>query len=156
MHTKDPTQTVHISRGMTKPTKWLCDQRRLISAWASAQSDQSLRCALSAYLRTQGIFMWTAKTLIRLGECPGWSESSLGAYSNFWFCHVAAHMCSQWCFRHSTKTFSIFSVTKFHLEIKCVTSLPSSSDSIRLWGSIQTQSHDTVVVASILSLILAF
>ena len=30
---------------MTKPTKWLCAQRRLRSAWASAQSDQSLRCA---------------------------------------------------------------------------------------------------------------
>ena len=29
---------------MTKPTKWLCTQRRLGSAWASAQSDQSLRC----------------------------------------------------------------------------------------------------------------
>ena len=29
---------------MTKPTKWLCAQRRLRSAWASAQSDQSLRC----------------------------------------------------------------------------------------------------------------
>ena len=25
--------------------------------------------------------MWTAKTLIRLGGCPGWSESSLGAYA---------------------------------------------------------------------------
>ena len=30
---------------MTKPTKWVCAQRRLRSAWASAQSDQSLRCA---------------------------------------------------------------------------------------------------------------
>ena len=28
---------------MTKPTMWLCAQRRLRSAWASAQSDQSLR-----------------------------------------------------------------------------------------------------------------
>ena len=32
---------------VTKPTKWLCAQRRLRSAWASAQSDQSLRCALN-------------------------------------------------------------------------------------------------------------
>ena len=30
---------------MSKPTKWLCAQRRLRSAWAFAQSDQSLRCA---------------------------------------------------------------------------------------------------------------
>ena len=36
-----------LSRDMTKPTKWVCAQRRLISAWASAQSDQSLRCALN-------------------------------------------------------------------------------------------------------------
>ena len=36
---------VYMSRDMTKPTKWLCAQRRLRSAWASAQSDQSLRCS---------------------------------------------------------------------------------------------------------------
>ena len=34
----------NMSRLRTKPTKWLCAQRRLRSAWASAQSDQSLRC----------------------------------------------------------------------------------------------------------------
>ena len=33
-----------MSRDMTKPTKWLCTQGRLRSAWASAQSDQSLCC----------------------------------------------------------------------------------------------------------------
>ena len=37
---------VYMSRDMTKPTKWLCAQRRLRSAWASAQSDQS---SLSAW-----------------------------------------------------------------------------------------------------------
>ena len=37
--------------------------------------------------------MRTAKTLIRLGGCPGWSESSLGAEPHCWFCHVAAHLC---------------------------------------------------------------
>ena len=34
----------------------------------------------------------TAKTLIRLGGCPGWFEASLGAHSFCWFCHVAAHL----------------------------------------------------------------
>ena len=34
--------------------------------------------------------MRTAKTLVRLGGCSGWSESSLGAQSLCWFCHVAA------------------------------------------------------------------
>ena len=33
-----------MSRDMTKPMKWVCAQRRLRSAWASAQSDQSLPC----------------------------------------------------------------------------------------------------------------
>ena len=36
--------------------------------------------------------MQTAKTLIRLGECPGWSESSLGAQPLCWFCLEAAHI----------------------------------------------------------------
>ena len=30
------------------------------------------------------------RRLIRQGGCPGWSESSLGAYSFCWFCHVVA------------------------------------------------------------------
>ena len=42
--------------------------------------------------------MRTAKTLIRLGGCPCWSESSLGAQSLCWFCHVVAHYCE-----HMTK-----------------------------------------------------
>ena len=36
--------------------------------------------------------MRTAKTLIRLGRCPGWSESLLGAHAFCWFCHVAAQI----------------------------------------------------------------
>ena len=39
--------SLKLSRLMRKPTKWLCTQQRLRSAWASAQSDQSLRCALN-------------------------------------------------------------------------------------------------------------
>ena len=66
---------------MIKPTKSLLAQRRLRSALASAQSDQSLRCALNEKLRTQAFLMRTAKTLIRLWGCPGWSESSLGAHA---------------------------------------------------------------------------
>ena len=40
-------EVIYLSRLMTKPTVWLCAQQRLRSAWASAQSDQSLRCALN-------------------------------------------------------------------------------------------------------------
>ena len=35
---------IYLSHDMTKPTKWVCAQRGLRSAWVSAQSDQSLRC----------------------------------------------------------------------------------------------------------------
>ena len=72
---------------MTKPTQWLCARRRL----RSAQSDHSLRCPHEESLVPQLPIEVTAKTLIRLGGCPGWPESSLGAQSLCWFCHIAAH-----------------------------------------------------------------
>ena len=34
----------------------------------------------------------TAKTLIRLGGCPGWSESSLGAQILCWFCRASTQI----------------------------------------------------------------
>ena len=34
----------------------------------------------------------TAKTLIRLGAYPGWSESSLGAHTILWICRAVAHI----------------------------------------------------------------
>ena len=67
----------YLSRLVTKPTKWVCAQRRLGSAWAFAQSDQSLRCpheeSLNPYLPTER----TAKTLIRLGGCLHWAHSHI-------------------------------------------------------------------------------
>ena len=59
----------------------MCAQRRLRSACASAQSDQSLRCPHEETLGPQLPIEHTAKTLIRLGGCPGWSESSLGTHA---------------------------------------------------------------------------
>ena len=70
---------LYLSRLMIKPTKWLCAQRILRSAWASAQSDQSLRCPHYESLVPELPTERSAKTLIRLDGCPGWSESSLGA-----------------------------------------------------------------------------
>ena len=58
----------------------MCTQWRLRSAWASAQSDQSLRCPHEESFGPYQPIERTAKTLIRLGGCPGWSESSLGAH----------------------------------------------------------------------------
>ena len=70
----------------------LCVQRRLRSAWASAQFDQSLPCPHEESLAPKLPTKYTAKTLIRLGRCSGWSESSLGTQSFCWFCHEAAHL----------------------------------------------------------------
>ena len=56
----------------------LCAQRRLRSAWASTQSHQSQRCPPEAKLGLKLLIEHAAKTLIRLGGCPGWSESLLG------------------------------------------------------------------------------
>ena len=61
----------------------ICDQRRLRSAWASAQSDLSLRCPYKENFGPKLPFERIAKTLIRLGGCSGWSESSLGAHAIF-------------------------------------------------------------------------
>ena len=49
----------------------MCAQRRLRFAWASAQSDQNLRCPHEERLGPLLLSERTAKTLIRLGGCPG-------------------------------------------------------------------------------------
>ena len=87
-----------LRRDMTKPTKWVCAQRSLRSAWASAQSDQGLRCPLEECFGPKLPTERKAKTLVRLGGCPGWSESSLGAHSlsNCWCCPVTAHVTKTW------------------------------------------------------------
>ena len=83
---------VHCSRDIWKEIKsiwaatWqnqqngMCAQRRLKSAWASAQSDQSLRCPHEENLGLSYPFS-AQRRLIRLGGCPGWSESLLGAHA---------------------------------------------------------------------------
>ena len=96
-HLKQKTSVGHIhrwyiSRLMIKPTMWLCAQRRLRSAWASAQSDQSLRCPHEESSCPELPTERTAKTLIRLCGYSGWSESSLGAQSFCWFYHEVAHI----------------------------------------------------------------
>ena len=55
----------------------MCAKGRLKSACASAQSDLSFPCPHEETLHPK---MRTVKILIRLGECAGWSESSLGAH----------------------------------------------------------------------------
>ena len=83
-------QNHEVLRTMHKsiwPATWekvpfnICAQIRLKSACASAQTDQSINCP-----REETLIPWLSKMrrmniLIRLRECAGWSESSLGAYA---------------------------------------------------------------------------
>ena len=98
VHSKDSDQTGRMPRLIwvfAGPTchfvgfvmRWLnilscVNKMKWAGAWHHQQNevgDQNLPCALNGKLRTQGFFMRTAKTRIRLGRCQGWSESLLGA-----------------------------------------------------------------------------
>ena len=69
-----------------------CAQRRLKSDWASTPSDQTSLCAQWVAKDPSFLHCGQWRLLIRLGGCPGWSESWLGAHAIYWFCHEAAHM----------------------------------------------------------------
>ena len=58
----------------------MCAQRRFRSDCAFAQSDQNLHWAHFGEPRMQRVFMWPAKTLVRLHACAGWFESSLDSH----------------------------------------------------------------------------
>ena len=73
-----------------------CGQRRLWSDWANAQADLSLRwahshsvgfvmrrlnCHLKMNLSPTAVTRTFNSAVLRLGECQGWSESSLGAHA---------------------------------------------------------------------------
>ena len=71
----------YMSRLMSKATIWPVHP-------AKTQISLGIRPVWSVFVvRSVGswgpkfFFMWTAKTLIRLGGCPGWCESLLGAHT---------------------------------------------------------------------------
>ena len=71
----------------------MCPQRRLRSAWSSAQSDQSFRYPHDESLGPQLPIERTAKTLIRLGRYAEGDPSLYWVHMPFcWFCHEAAHL----------------------------------------------------------------
>ena len=76
-----------LSPLMTKPTKWHVLPGRLRSAWASAQSDQSLCCPHEESLPIEHKVKTDAQTDL----------SSLGAHPFCWFCHEVAHCTTCWC-----------------------------------------------------------
>ena len=58
----------------------ICDQRRFRSTCAFAQSDLNLRCPHDETLHRWLPKLRQVKILIRLRNCAGWSDSSLGAH----------------------------------------------------------------------------
>ena len=86
---------IEMSRCMTKPTKWLCPQRRLRSAWASTQSDQYSLCAQwvakdPSFLHADRLSSWDSE------DWSDWTDaladpSLRWAHMPFcWFCHEVA------------------------------------------------------------------
>ena len=55
-------------------------------------SDQGLRYPHEETLGLKLPIVCTVTTQIRLGGCPGWSESLLGTLSFCWFCHAMAYL----------------------------------------------------------------
>ena len=93
----------HMSCDMTKATKWMCTQRRLRSARASAQSDQS---SLSAWRNLGSLATHWAHS----EDWSDWTDdladfSLCWVHMPFcWFCHEAAHM----QFIHETSRMGLF------------------------------------------------
>ena len=81
-----------MSRDMIVPT--MCDQQSLRSAYACAQSDQSLskslKCSMSVKLLTEHHLEFLRFT----GGYTGSSESTLVRMPHCWKSHVAAQLCS--------------------------------------------------------------
>ena len=80
----------NLSRCMTKPTKWLCVQQRLRSAWVSAQSDQ---LSLSAWRDIRPFTYWEhSEDSDQTGRMPRLIWVFAGCTSFCWFCRAAAHL----------------------------------------------------------------
>ena len=81
---------------------WLHGTLAVPYLWAMTWQNQQNDCAPSEDSDQPGhspslirVFAVRMKKAWVLSGCLGWSESSLGAHSFCWFCHVMAHMKSQ-------------------------------------------------------------
>jgi hypothetical protein len=82
---------VTVSRAMTKPTKWVCDQHGSRPVCVSAQSDQDPCCSLSVSLLVIGFVREQHGSWSDCADA-GWSGSMLVANALCWFCHGAAQV----------------------------------------------------------------
>ena len=72
----------HLCRSMTKQAKWYVHPAKTqISQGIHPVWSESSLCAQWVAIRTQGFFMGTVMTRIRLSGYPGFSEYSLGAHA---------------------------------------------------------------------------
>ena len=69
-----------MSQCMTKPTKWhVCPAKTQISLGIHPDWSVFAVCMKKVWVHSYPLSAWQ-RLLIRLGKCPGWSESSLGAH----------------------------------------------------------------------------
>ena len=82
----------HMSRDMTKPSKWVCAQRRLRLSWASTQSDQSSLCIEWVAKDPRFLPCRLRRLWAEMGDALA-DPSLRWAHMPFcWFCHFAAHI----------------------------------------------------------------
>ena len=90
-----------LSRNMTKPTECLCSQWRLRSAWASAQSDQSLRSP-----HEESLGPAHSEDSDQTGQMPRLIWVFAGRTVTCWFCHEAAHFLTMYIGAHLIRAHS--------------------------------------------------
>ena len=94
------TNCALLGGAMTKPAWATLWQNQLNDCVPSEDLDQpghppSLIRVFAVRMKKPGVPSYplsAQRSLIKLGRCPGWSESSQGAPSLCWFCHVAPQM----------------------------------------------------------------
>ena len=90
-----------MARVVTLMMPWMLQRsgtKTMKQKWAASSQNQhppSLIRVFAVHMKKAWVLSYplsTQQRLIRLGGCPGWSESLLGAQSFCWFCHGAAQM----------------------------------------------------------------
>ena len=85
----------------------MCDQHRLRSACAYAQSEQSLCKSLEYFMTVKRLTEHILEVLSFKGGCTGSSESILVKMTNCWKSHAAAHLKKN----GNTNKFILYSIT---------------------------------------------
>ena len=126
---------------MTKPTKWhVRPAKTQISLGIRPVWSES---SMSAWGKLRSLATLLSEQR-RLGGCPGWSESSLGAKSFCWFCHEAAHF---WCLN----THNLYSKSNILSDRLTLSVVDSSSPRPRLlwvrrWGGCHLEIQDVTAL----------